>query len=959
MGQEFKRIHFVTAGVAFAVAFITYLLTMQPTIPFWDCGEFIAGAAQLQVSHPPGAPFWMLLGHVGAWLVPVADLAARYNVLSALCGSLSAMLLYLVAVKVIRLWRGEPRSSADAIIHFSGALIAALSFTWSDSVWFNSGEFIVFSPGLLFIALMIWIAMIWQEKADQPGNERYLMLIAFFIGLSMGAHQMSMLAFFPVWAIVFYRHWKNVTMRHFLAMLGLGILFFAFVFKIVLNGLVGWAASGLGILAMLVILGIIGGIYYTSRTKTESQARRGFLNLLLWGGAMVLLGYTVYGYAMIRGAQNPPMNEGAPTTFSTLSEYISRTQYGTVSFSDEFIHRRLPQQKEDHANTWNNYTSDGDFFWRYQTNWMFNRYLGWNFIGRDGDYMGAGVDPSKTCALPFALGLFGIYWHFKRDPKRALTFLAAFLIMGLFTDWYQNQQDPQPRERDYFYVGAFWVFAMWVGIGALGVMEFMREKWASMDQRKLTFALGSLAALLLMLGPVNQCVGLAGLASGESFEKSSKWAEYSRKNNWVPWEYAYNILQSCEKDAILFTYGDNDTFPLWCMQDLYGIRRDVRIIQLQLATMMWNVRQIAQKNDWGADGVRLQIFTPQRIALSSDNETYEAVQQDRDWKAPFVIPVSDETAKAIAGDSSAIATTMTWTPKISNYSDFLVADIISSNLNTRPIFYSVTVPENSRAGLNKFLIYEGLVARVTPFQQPEDQTGLAGSVQPARYNAMMLTHTDKPHSEPYRGLILTSYANPNSHLSGMDEDYSMTYRYDFMRLADWNLNHGDPMGARRALDTMEALIPVNRLPMDFSFAAYISDLADRAGNWTITQKYAAYGAKKLREQMQSPDWTESNAQSRPDYQLANLEMRAGEFARARKDFEAIRNQTKPDQQAFVALKIAEVDARRLESEKKYDSAYRKFDEIIHSYGPSSSPGSDLQDLQNHAWFDSTNMAKVH
>jgi tetratricopeptide (TPR) repeat protein len=295
---------------------------------------------------------------------------------------------------------------------------------------------------------------------------------------------------------------------------------------------------------------------------------------------------------------------------------------------------------------------------------------------------------------------------------------------------------------------------------------------------------------------------------------------------------------------------------------------------------------------------------------------------------------------------------MVWTPKIGEPSDFLVSDIVRSNLGSRPIYYSVTVPENGRAGLNNYLIYEGLVARVTPFQQPADNTGLAGSVQMARYTSMMFDRPVKVYSDAHRGLILNSYRNPDAHLSGMDEDYSMTYRYDFVRLADWAMNHGDQPTARRALDTMEALIPLNRIGMDYSFAAFLSDVADKSGNWALTQKYAAYGAKKLREQMQKPDFMENNSSARPDVQLANLDMRAGNYGEAKKQFETIRGQLKPNEQIFMDLKIKEVEARRLESEKKYDEAYRLFTEVINTYAPGSPAGRELQDLRNHAYFDS-------
>ncbi len=948
MLPEFKRIHYILTGVAFAVGILTYFLTMQPTIPFWDCGEFIAAASQLQVSHPPGAPLWMLVGHVGAWLMPLADLAAKYNTLSALCGALSAMLLYLVAVKVIRIWRGEPKSGADAIIHFGGALIAALSLTWSDTVWFNSNEFIVFSPGLLFIALMLWLAMSWHERADRPGNERYLMLIAFLIGLSMGVHQMSMLAFFPVWAIVYYRHWKKITIRNFLAMLGLGVLFFAFIFKVVLNGLVAWAGSGMGIISILIILGIIGGIYYTSRAQSELKNRRAFLNLLLWSGAMVFLGYTVYTYVMVRGAQNPPIDEGAPTSFSKLAEYIDRDQYGTVSLSDEFFHRRLPQQQGDHPSTWNNYSSDGDFFWQYQTRDMFLRYLGWNFIGRNGDYQGANVDFQKTLMLPFLLGLFGIYWHFKRDSRRGMAFLTAFLIMGIFTAWYQNQQDPQPRERDYFYAGAFWVFSMWIGIGAVGIMEWIREKYASWNTRKMTFTLAGAFVLLVAFGPINQCIGLAGLMQGRSFKQSSKWAEYSRKHNWIPFEYAYNILQSCEPNAILFTYGDNDTFPLWCMQDTYGIRRDVRIVQLQLAQMMWNVKQLKSDNDWGAKAVTLTTFTDDLVKLSDD----DAYKQLNWTPAPVNIPISTETSRWITGDSSATATIFNWTPKFVMPSDQVVLDIIKNNIATRPICYSTTVPENARAGLNNYLLYEGMTARVTPFEQPPDKNGLGGSIQPERYAEAVFHVPTRPHAEPNRGMILHSYADPTANWSALDEEYSLSYRYEFMRLSNWELAHGNELDARRALDTMEVLIPLSRVPLDYSFASFIADLADRSGDWPIMRKYAARGVEDLKQQMQNPDSKESTSGLQGEYELSNLEMRAGDFDDAKKGFQTILSQSKPDQQPYFRLKSEECDARMLESENKYDSAYHVFSDVISSYGPSQSAGAELQDLKNHVAFDS-------
>ncbi len=1002
MRPEYKRVHYILGAVAFVGAFITYVSTMQPTIPFWDCGEFAAAASALQIPHPPGAPLWTIVGRIAMLLPTFSDPAARYNIFSVISSALSILLLYLTLVRLIRIWRGLPRSTADAIILFGGAMIGAFAYCWTDSFWFNALECEVYAFGSLFISLVPWLLLVWYEHADEPGNERYLLVIAYVIGLSLGVHQLALLTMFPAFMIVYMRRWKSITEGEwtasiFVSILAIGVvalivlnspssiqiyewvlagagaiyycyrafqkqrgwqtmvlssvIAFAVTFVVILSKLVEWAGESKGIISVVALAAIVGSLVYAHRTKKPAVALSGWMLLLIF------LGYTTYLFVMVRAAQNPPMNENAPSTFAKLAGYINRDQYGSMSLSDEFAHRRLPQQKDDHPNTWGDaaasdggppYTSDFNFFWRYQTNTMFHRYLGWNFIGRTDDYKGAGVDFSKTWGLPFLIGLFGIYWQFRKDPKRGLVLLGTFIIMGYLVDWYQNQQDPQPRERDYFYVGAFYIYAMWIGIGAVGIMELVKQQYASWSESKIAKIVAGTCALLFMAGPLNQCLGLAGMIEGQPFSKSAKWAEYSRKHNWIPWEYAYNILQSCEPNAILFTYGDNDTFPLWCLQDAYHIRRDVRIVQLQLVTMMWNVRQLKTDNDWGAKAITLTTFTDDLLKLPDDS-----VYKRLNWTPePVTIPISAETARWMTGDSAATATNFVWTPKFVLPSDQVVLDIIKNNLTTRPICYSITVPEDSRAGLNKFLSYEGMTARVMPFEQPPDQTGIGGSIQPVRFAEAVFHDPKTPHSEPDRGMILHTYSDPESHFSGMDEEYSMGYRKQFIRLANWYLEHRDLANARRALDTMEARIPLARVPFDYSFASFTADIADKCGDWTVMQRYAARGAEGLKEQLANPDSRESQSGFQASYELGNLEMRAGAFDSARRDFEVLNEQSKPEEQAFLHLKLEECEARKLESEKQYDSAYRLFSELLAAYGPSPNRSAELQDLKNHADADS-------
>jgi hypothetical protein len=368
--------------------------------------------------------------------------------------------------------------------------------------------------------------------------------------------------------------------------------------------------------------------------------------------------------------------------------------------------------------------------------------------------------------------------------------------------------------------------------------------------------------------------------------------------------------------------------------------------------MMWNVKQISERNDWGTPGADLTLFTPERLALPDDDSTYVTVERARDWSQPFNIPISDAQARWIMGDSSAKGTVMTWKPKVDVASDFLVADILSNNLGKRPICYSVTVPEYSRANLGKYLMFEGLTARVTPFQQPEDRSGLGGGVQPVRYMEAALNTPIQAHSDPNRGMILRTYSDPEANRSAMDDEYSLSYRYEFMRLANYFVEHGDMANASRALDTMEARIPLKQVDLDYSFASFIADLADKSGNWPLTAMYAKAGAEKLKVQMQVPDSKEATEGFEASYQLGDLEMRAGQFDDARKIFETIAGQAKPEEKIFLTLKMDECDARKLESQKQYDSAYHKFSAIIASYSASPGASSDIQDLRNHLVFDS-------
>ncbi|HEX5316736.1 MAG TPA: hypothetical protein VFX22_08800, partial [Candidatus Kapabacteria bacterium] len=529
-----------------------------------------------------------------------------------------------------------------------------------------------------------------------------------------------------------------------------------------------------------------------------------------------------------------------PSTFTAegksdgLYEYISRQQYGEAR---EFP-RRNDQQKEDPRNapTWDEtkYTSSADFWWKYQTDHMYIRYLLWNFIGRAKDVQDAGVDWTHTLGIPFLVGLFGVYWQFRRDPKRALAMLAGFLIMGILTCWYQNQQDAQPRERDYFYVGAFWVYAMWIGIGVTGIMEMLRAGLAKKQNLPLQDAgpndrdvlegpketvpvlrgqgplglLGGTLALAVVLIPLNQCLGLAGMSLfGESFHQAAKWGMLSRKHNNVPLEYAYNILQSCGPNAILFTAGDNDTFPLWAIQDMYHVRTDVRIVNLSLGNMGWYVKQLKDEHPFGAMTVNLPSFTEEQ--LSHPDETPEGIHMTADVPSMVTVNVSAQGMKQFTGVAQPYSFSWRFTTQMQDpqdkskdiyqISDQLIRDIVVNNINDRPIYFAIGLPSSYWDGLDNHGEFDGMVARIVPTQHPAPRQLFDGDLNEPVYKQIAYNVAPTLEEKPYPAMMLNTFRDPEANLGGFDDQAKPSYLELYARLANWEINHNNLPEARRAL----------------------------------------------------------------------------------------------------------------------------------------------------------------
>ena len=238
--MDTKKINWIFAGAVFLISFIQLTLTCQPSVPFWDCGEYSAAAISLQVNHPPGVPLFLLLCRIFQ-MIPIGDPGWRTNMLSVITGALSVLMFYLISVDIILLWRKKIESKTDMLIVFGASVIGALAFSFSDSFWFNSVETEIYTPGMFLIALEIWLAIQWYEHADNPGNERYLLLIAYLFGLGTTLYMFTILPLFMVVMLVYFRKYE-LNVKTFLIMCGVAVVMFCSIYP----GIVLWLPTLLG-----------------------------------------------------------------------------------------------------------------------------------------------------------------------------------------------------------------------------------------------------------------------------------------------------------------------------------------------------------------------------------------------------------------------------------------------------------------------------------------------------------------------------------------------------------------------------------------------------------------------------------------------------------------------------------------------------------------------------------------
>ena len=638
--MKYTKINNLLGWLCFAIAATTYILTLEPSVSFWDCGEFIACAYRLQVAHQPGYPLFAMLGKAFSLLSFGNNAKVPYftNMGSALASGATIMFLFWTITALAKKMfasAGETLNNQRTLLIMSAGLVGALAFAFTDTFWFSAVETIVFAWSSLCTALVFWAILKWDAHANEPGADRWIIFIAYVIGLSMGIHLLNLLTIPALVLVYYFRRYKNITTKT-------GVI--AFLISILILGLVQYGIRGytvaiaaqfdlffvntlgLGfgsgaIFFLVLLMGLlVYGVWYSI------QHKKPMLNLAFLCVLFIYFGYSSFVYIPIRAGAGTNLDNSHPSDAFTFYDYLNRVQYGsTPLLYGPYFDAKIVDEKEggtmyrkgktnyevigkqqdyiyDHntllPRMWTtqgsqDYAQDSQFYkdWlqipdgqaptfadnmKFMFSWqiyqMYWRYFMWNFAGRysaddnagqtnmngiGGNWTTGLFDSFKHLpnavtgantytplyALPLILGLLGMFYHIKRNKRDALIIGLLFFFTGLAIVLYVNQAGVQPRERDYSYVGSFYAFAIWIGIGVIALANFAQKR---------------LNARLATIGATTVC-----LLAGPVLLASKEWGDHDRSTKLTAHDMAYDYLISCPKNAILFDLGDNDTYSLW------------------------------------------------------------------------------------------------------------------------------------------------------------------------------------------------------------------------------------------------------------------------------------------------------------------------------------------------------------------------------------------------------------
>jgi hypothetical protein len=932
---NYRRLNNITGWILFLISFSVYLLTLEPTVSFWDCGEFILSAFKLQVGHPPGAPLFLMIGRIATLFAfgDTSKVALMMNGLSALCSGFAILFLFWTITHLVRrvYTIDKPLEPKQIPAIIGSGVIGALAYTFSDTFWFSAVEGELYALSSLVTGLVFWAMLKWEEEADQPNAGRWIILIAYIMGLGLGIHRLNLLVL-PVLVFVYYfRKYEVTPIGVFKTLIASVILLWLMVFVLIpgVPEVAGWFElffvnsiglpynSGLFIFILLLFGGLSYGIYYSLKSN------RKLLNYVFTAVVVVMIGYSSYAMIMIRSSARPPMNQNNPSDIFSLSYYINMKQYGSspkffgnyysapvvgmtkviagynkingkyepyyrpeYEYSEKFvtIFPRMYSSDADHRESYEywgqvkgrKYTVGSEtvvcptfgenlrYFFRYQVGFMYLRYFMWNFAGRQNDIQGDGnmihgnwisginfidkarlgnlksipadleSNPAKNryFLLPLLIGLGGLIWQYKRNNTGFWLVMAFFIMTGLAIIFYLNQYPNQPRERDYAYAGSFYAFAIWIGMGFMFFYEQLRRYISEKGSLALTFTVLLLAAPVLM-----------------AFQN---WDDHDRSGRYTARDIGANYLNSTAPNSILFTYGDNDSFPVWYVQDVEQVRPDVRVANLSYIQAGWYIEMMRQKS-FSSDPMPLSLgpekyIEGQREQLPVNSRVDKPVElsqivqfagmDDNKYRIDYsgrgdymnYLPANKflidvDTALVLSNGTvkpyykNRIVSPMLWeyTESDAFKGDLAIMDLLSTNKWKRPVYYSTTVPSSQYKGLEKYFIQEGLAYRVVPVKTETREKGEFGMIDAEEMYNNLMNRFKWGNAE-----------DPEVYLDENNRRMFSNFRRVFASLSGEMLAKGDTARALEVAHRALEIVPADKLPNDF-FSIGIAEVFYLAG----------------------------------------------------------------------------------------------------------------------------------
>ncbi|MFQ3212845.1 MAG: hypothetical protein ACJAT1_000158 [Marivirga sp.] len=899
--NSYHKINNLVGWVIFLVASSVYIATIEPVASFWDCAEFIASAYKLQVPHPAGAPMFLLIGRMFSMFAAsnVESVGFAVNLVSALSSGFTILFMYwsinLLSHKIMKIKVGEANGSQVLRIILAGA-IGSLAFTFSDSFWWSAVEAEVYAMSSFLIALVFWAMLKWDVLEEESEANRWLILIAYIIGLSIGVHLLNIVALPALGLIYYFKKYPKVTFKGivYALLISSGILILIWQFIILgLPGLIGkfeiFFVNSVGlpfgygalIFGILLVAGFAYGIYWSTKNNKIT------LNTFLLAFSFIIIGYSSYFVVLIRSQYNPPIDQNNPEDVMNLLAYLNRDQYGSRPllsgqyFDAEVISQekgapvytkgkesyeitdykietkfdpkrttilpRMYSAAPGHAEEYRRWTGLSAnetpkfvdnivFMFRYQLGHMYFRYLMWNFSGRESDIEGAGwktmfADNSELpnaikdnkarnnfWMLPFLLGIAGLLYHAKKDEKGFSVVALLFILTGVALILYLNSPATEPRERDYIYVGSYYAFGFWIGFGVLALASAFEK---ILKNPKVASVAAGLIALTV-----------PGIMAAQGYD------DHDRSQRYFSVDAARNYLASCAPNAILFTGGDNDTFPLWFIQEVEGFRTDVRVIVLSYFNTDWYINQMRQ-NSYDSEPLPISLSEEQvkqgglndYLPYMSNAGISGAIPVDkyldliRKNNKSLQIPTSvgkynmlPSKTLTMAIDTARVKSLgiipedkkqylvdrMTWNIKGGGLEkkDLMILDIMDQNKWERPIYFNMTSLNGVKMDLRKYVIQEGLTYRLLPLARPN----LSGE----------FVNNDVMYENLMQNFSFTNTEDEGVYYNQNYRNFFLNHRSVYAALASTFVQEGEDAKAVEVVDFIMKKVPVNVVPMDMT-----------------------------------------------------------------------------------------------------------------------------------------------